>query len=138
MQRSEGTSDGPFADAGAPRPDGSRDLAAEVDELRKDVAALQLSMKAEIRTRRVVVEEPDGFPRVVLEARGMFGGVEVRSRAHAGEDSTAGLFALDPGDGDPAQVGMCISDRGDIVASFDVYSRHLPRLWTGGSSQADG
>jgi hypothetical protein len=117
-------------DDGVP-PAWALELASEIDDLRLQLAGLRRSLSNEVRTRRVVVEEADGFDRVVLEARSIFGGVEVRSRARLGEATAAGLFALDPGDGDPAQVGVSLSDRGNIVASLDVYSRHRPRLWTG-------
>lgn len=107
------------------------ELAGELDELRFQLAALHRSLSEEVRTRRLVVEEPDGFERVVADGRSNFGGVEVRSRVGRGGGTTAGLFALDPVSGDPAQVGLCLSDRGNIVASLDVYSRRKPRLWTG-------
>jgi hypothetical protein len=113
------------------------ELAGELDELRFQLTALHQSLYEEVRTRRVVVEEPDGFERVVLEGREIFGGVEVRSRSGDGQKSSAGLFALDPGEGDPAQVGLCLSDQGNIVASLDVYSRHTPRLWMGDEPHTD-
>jgi hypothetical protein len=127
----DGGADRSADDAVDPPPAWALELAGEIDDLRLQLAGIRRSLSTEVRTRRVVVEEADGFERVVLEGRSIFGGVEVRSRARLGESTAAGLFALDPGDGDPAQVGLCLSDRGNIVASLDVYSRHRPRLWMG-------
>jgi hypothetical protein len=75
------------------------------------------------------VEEGDGFARVVIDARDCFGGVEVRARAHPDRPTSASLFAFDPIDGDSAQVGACLSDDGNIVGTFDLYSGRHPRVW---------
>jgi hypothetical protein len=104
------------------------ELDVELDELRAQVALLRSGLREEVRTRRLVVVEDDGFPRVVAEAQGLYGGVEVRSRAGERPAVASGLFVVDAGDGDPANAGAQLSDAGDVVALLDVSGGRSPRL----------
>lgn len=107
------------------------ELRNEVRDLREQLTDLQVQLTTEVRTRRLVVEEGDGFARVVIDARDFFGGVEVRARSHPEQPTSSGLFALDPIDAEPAQVGAFLSDGGNIEGSFDLYSGRRPRVWLG-------
>lgn len=48
--------------------------------LRNDLSAMRASLAAEVRTRRLVVEEEDGFERIVAEGRGTHGKIQVHAR----------------------------------------------------------
>ena len=109
------------------------ELDAAVDLLHQELAALRRDLSDEVRTGRLVVVEEDGFERVLVDAHGMYGGVEVRSRTASGGAVAAALTALDAGDGDPANVAVSLTDRGDVVASFDVTATRRPRLWIDGT-----
>lgn len=71
----------------------SSELAGEIDRLRTELAALRIELTSEVRTRRVVIVEGDGFERVVLGARGEFGHVTVNGRSAERGSTCAELFA---------------------------------------------
>lgn len=81
------------------------ELQQQVASLRNDLAALRASLATEVRTRRLVVEEEDGFERIVAEGRGTHGKVEVHARpvdearafegAILGEDASVTLAGID-------------------------------------------
>jgi hypothetical protein len=97
--------------------------------LSDELQALRDALGRELRTRRIVVVEDDGFERVLVTTRGTFGFVAVRGRDGEGGATCVELFASDPIDGDGANVGVSLSDRGDVVAALDVLERHRARLW---------
>jgi hypothetical protein len=106
------------------------ELVERVGALATELAELRTSMAREIRSRRVVVVEADGFERIVLGAREQYGHVAVLSRAPTGASTSAELFAHDPVDADGANVGVALTDRGEVVATLDVTHDHAPRWWT--------
>lgn len=66
-------------------------LEARIDHLEQELAT-------EVRTRRVVVVGPDGFERVLIEARETHGGIEVRANvagAAEGCEPSVELLAID-------------------------------------------
>jgi hypothetical protein len=101
----------------------------QLDELRAELSRLRASLEIEIRTRRIVVREDDGFERVVIGAHGRWGGVAVHGRAHRPGSTSAELFANDPVDGDGANVGLSLADAGNVVATFEVLQGRRPALW---------
>ncbi len=112
-------------------------VVAAVGSLRQELAELRASLAREVRTRRVVVIEEDGFVRVVLEARARYGRVGVLAR-RAGLESGHGsvaeptcveLVANDASDGDGPHVAVALTDRGDVVATFEVHQGGPPVLW---------
>jgi hypothetical protein len=106
-----------------------RDLVDRLGTLEEEVAELRESLAREVRSRRIVVVEEDGFERIVLGARDRFGHVSVQSRTAVGTSTTAELFANDGLDGDAAEVGVALTDRGEVVSTLDVTSGRPPRLW---------
>jgi len=107
-----------------------RDLVERVGALSAELADLRTSLASEVRTRRVVVVEEDGFERIILGARDRFGHVTVVSRTPPGASTIAELFANDPVDADGANVGVALTDAGNVVATLDVADDRAPRLWT--------
>ncbi len=97
-----------------------------IDDLRQQVSDLCSGLEAEVRTRRIVVMSGDGFERVVVDALDDHGHVEVRSRGTVDRTTSALLFAEDASDGDPCQVGLALSDEGDITMDLSLYSGHRP------------
>jgi hypothetical protein len=124
-----GTSRTSCSSSGEARPDRLDELAAEVDDLRIELVELRHRLLDEVRTRRLVVVSDDAFERVVADAFPSHGGVEVRSRGPAGSTTVAGLFAVDADEGDPANIGLALSSRGDVAALLDLYEGHQPRVW---------
>jgi hypothetical protein len=105
------------------------EIEAALGSMRDELAALRRALGEELRTRRLVVVEDDGFERVVISARGAFGYVAVCGRNGPRDRSRVELFANDPIDGDGTHVGVALSTRGDVVASLEVLDRHRARLW---------
>lgn len=63
--------------------------------LRDDVAALRASLATEVRTRRLVVEEEDGFERIVAAGGAFFGAVTVHARPVDGAHANVALVGSD-------------------------------------------
>jgi hypothetical protein len=105
------------------------DIETALRVLSADLRALRGALRRELRTRRIVVVEDDGFERVVVSTRGGFGYVAVCGRDGVGGATCVELFANDPVDVDGAHVGMAVSDHGDVVAALDALEGHRPRLW---------
>jgi hypothetical protein len=97
--------------------------------LQAEVAALRAELHREIRTRRVVVVEEDGFERIVLSADGSHGEVVVAARPSQDRLTRTELFALDSDDTEGPFVGIELVDRGNSVAGLSVLEGHRPRLW---------
>jgi hypothetical protein len=100
-------------------------LEARISELEGVIA----DMKKVIRTQRLVVEEQDGFERVVIEGEGECGGVTVHARSPLGEglydNTTVTMRAVDLAVGqEAAYVGLAAA--GNTVALFEV--ERLPDL----------
>jgi len=90
----------------------------EPQELADLVAELQARVDAladEVRTRRVVVVDGAGRPRVVLSADPGVASVRVDAD---GADPSIELYAVDAIDGDGPEVGVALVVEGDVVASF--------------------
>jgi hypothetical protein len=86
-----------------------------IDALRAEVAAL----RDEVRTRRVVVVDAAGRPRVVLSADPGVGSVRVDAE---GGDPSVELYAVDALEADGPEVGLALVARGEVVTSV----RHGP------------
>lgn len=106
------------------------DLEASVADVRARLRRLHRQLGDEVRTRRLVIEEADGFERVVLEGNASFGAVTVRARTTAPGTVAVDLFAADGRDGEPAHIGVALVDGGDVVAAVDVLSGRPAVVWT--------
>ena len=104
--------------------DPSEDRLARLEEenrtLRSDLDALRASLSAEVRTRRLVVEEEDGFERVVAEGHGEHGTLTVYARPVDRERAAEGAV-----EGDGAEVVLIGNDE-SIAPSASVYVRATP------------
>lgn len=92
-------------------PDPIEDLADLVTTLQARVDALD----DEVHTRRVVVIDGAGRPRVVLSADPGVASVRVDAE---GADPSIELYAVDAIDADGPEVGVALVVEGDVVASF--------------------
>ncbi len=92
-------------------PDPIEDLAELVTTLQARVDALD----DEVRTRRVVVVDGAGRPRVVLSADPGVASVRVDAE---GADPSIELYAVDAIDADGPEVGVALVVEGDVVASI--------------------
>ena len=81
--------------------------------LRSEVAAL----RQEVRTRRVVVVDASGRPRVVLSADP--GVASVRVDAEGGDPSVE-LYAVDAVEADGPEVGLVLVVDGDVLDDLRV------------------
>lgn len=120
------------------RPDSAHDhldarlatLEAAVAEIRSRLARLRHHLGEEVRTRRLVVTEADGFERVVLEGNRSYGAVTVRARSAGPGTVAVDIFAADALDGDPAHIGVALIDAGDVVAAVDAFAGRPAVVWT--------
>ncbi len=106
-------------------------LTAAVESLRVEIAVLRRGLGREIRARRIVVVDDDGFERVVIAAEPGFGYVTVHARAQPERSTTAELFANDRTNGSGPHVGVALSDAGDVTATLEVVHGEPARLWLG-------
>lgn len=106
-----------------------RALEGEVRRLRDAFDTHRASQADEVRTRRLLVVDRDGFERVVAEGGEAQAVLSVRARTHAPGSTKVELFADDPGDGDAANVGLALGRAGDIVAALEVGGPGRPGLW---------
>lgn len=105
-----------------------RRIEAENRDLRDALDALRAGLSGEVRTRRLVVEEEDGFERVVAEGHGTHGTVEVyarpvdRERATEGaaEGETASVALLGNDESIPPSASVYFLAGGDVLGSLDV------------------
>ena len=114
------------------RPPGSEERPVTAEQLavvQQEVAALRAELRTEVRTRRVVVIEDDGFERIVLSADESHGEIVVAARPSEDRSTKAVLFALDSEDAEGPFVGMELVDRGNSVAGLSLLEGHRPRLW---------
>lgn len=89
-----------------------------VQELTDRMTVLMARVDAladEVRTRRVVVVDGAGRPRVVLSADPGVASVRVDAD---GADPSIELYAVDAIDADGPEVGVALVVEGDVVASF--------------------
>lgn len=108
-------------------------LEAENRELRDDLNVLRASLATEVRTRRLVVEEEDGFERIVAEGHGTRGTVEVlarpvdRERASEGavEGEAASVTLLGCDESIPPKASVYFLAGGDVRGSLDVWGTWL-------------
>ena len=82
----------------------------------------------ELRTRRLVVIEDDGFERVVIDALGSHGEVTVTARGGSSGSTAVDLFAHDASEGDGASAGLALVERGSVVGSFAAMAGTAPLL----------
>lgn len=85
----------------------------ELARLRAQVDAL----RDEVRTRRVIVVDAVGRPRITLTADPGVGSVRVDA---AGGDPSVELYAVDAVDGDGPEVGLALVVDGDVVGTLRV------------------
>ena len=111
-------------------------LDAAIGDVAARLARLRGTLAGEIRTRRLVVAEPDGFERVVAEATGGVGAVTVRTRTTGPGTVGVEVFAADPAGGDPAHVGVALLDGGDVVAAIDLQSGRPAMVWLAADDEA--
>ncbi len=102
----------------APDPDPTT---GELARLTAEVAALRTALATEVRTRRVVVVDAGGQPRVVLSADPGVGSVRLDDA-----DGTASveLYAVDPLAGDGPEVGIVLVVDGNVVRSLHHLVNH--------------
>lgn len=124
MPRTEPVPPGPSNDLSAR----VRALEREVDRLRQVVDAHHRAVADEVRTRRLVVTDPDGFERIVAEGADHRGSLAVRARSVGGGSTKVELFAGDALDGDASHIGLALGRDGDVVATIEV-SGSRPVLW---------
>lgn len=124
-----------------------------VARLRAEVADLRLRLDEEVRTRRVVVVDEagaprirltasaggdsqvalfdgDGFERVRVTGKPDIGTVSVAARSPGDDLTQVEVFALDRDEDDGAYVGVELIDQGTSVAGFALYEGRPPRIWT--------
>lgn len=104
-------------------------LTREVRSLREELAELRRSLADEVRTRRLVVEEGDGFERCILAPAEDHATLLLRARSEPGATSGVELCVHDACEGDGPIVGMALLDEGNVVGVFDVVSGRQPTLW---------
>jgi hypothetical protein len=98
----------------------------EVADLRAHLEALEAQVGAlgtEVRTRRVVVVDARGRPRIVVAAEPGVASVRVDA---AGGDPSVELYAVDPIAADGAEVGVALVVDGDVVAGLHVLAAGEP------------
>lgn len=123
-----------------------------VAHLRAELADLRLRLDEEVRTRRVVVVDErgaprirltasaggdsqiallgaDGFERVRVTGKPNTGAVSVATRSPGDDLTQVEVFALDGDEDDSAYVGVELIDRGTSVAGFALYEGRPPRAW---------
>ena len=110
-------------------------LDAAIGEVAARLARLRHTLAGEVRTRRIVVTEPDGFERIVAEATGGVGAVTVRTRTITAGTVGVEVFAADPVGGDPAHVGVALLDGGDVVAAIDLQAGRPAMVWRTGEDE---
>jgi hypothetical protein len=98
------------------------ELAERLDAVEQLLGKLIERTATELRTRRLVVTEDDGFERVVIDASGSHGEVTVSARPGSAGPAAVDLYAHDASDGDGANVGVALVDQGNVVRSFDVFA----------------
>ena len=104
-------------------------LEATVAEVRARLRRLHRQLGDEVRTRRLVIDEADGFERVVLEGNASFGAVTVRARSAGPGTVAVDVFAADGRDGEPAHIGVALIDAGDVVAAVDALAGRPAVIW---------
>lgn len=113
-------------------------LVERIDSMGRELVELRRALGEEVRTRRVVVVEDDGFERIVLGAAARFGHVTVQARSAGGEPACVELFANDRINGGGAHVGVALSDAGDVAAVLELIVGRLPELWIGPATPRAG
>jgi hypothetical protein len=102
---------------------------AAIHQLRRELDQLRESLAETVETQRVVVRDPAGLPRVVINATTSAGSIGVLSRNEGGVVCAAELFGQDAGRGEPAYSALTLVDQGDVAAVLDVESGRRPDLW---------
>jgi hypothetical protein len=97
----------------------NRQLGQEIVDLQRAIDGLERRLARELRTRRLTVESPDGFQRIVATADDHGGQVLVRTRSADEVVTSAELFANDPEPGS-GHVGLALTLGGNVVAVFEA------------------
>jgi hypothetical protein len=93
-----------------------------VSELEARVELLEAALSAmreEVRTRRVVVEAPDGYERVVINALDEWGEITVQAKSST-DDGYGTLAKLYAGEGDGFSASFVLYGAGKPYLSADV------------------
>lgn len=94
-----------------------RALRGEVALLRQELAELRKSLAQEVRTRRLVVVEKDGFERIEARADGDSGSIVVQAR----DNSWASIGAADLGSENKCEAAAVrLVDSGNTGGEFAV------------------
>jgi hypothetical protein len=109
------------------------ELRDELRLLREELAGLRSDVAAEVRTRRLVVVDSQGFERLVAEGGDDHGFLAVRGRAGERRCTAVELYVNDPVDGDGTHAGVALGEDGDIVAALEVTGHGEPTLWLRGA-----
>lgn len=122
-------------------------------QLRAEVADLRLRLGDEVRTRRVVIVDEagaprirltasaggdsqialldgDGFERVRMTGKPNVGTVSVAARSPGDDLTHVEVVAFDSDEAEGAYVGLELVDRGSGVAGFTLQEGQPPRTWT--------
>jgi hypothetical protein len=93
---------------------------ARLDAVERLLGELIEHLGDEVKTRRLVVVEDDGFERVILAAAGHHGEVMVAARNPGGGTTAAELYAHDAAEGDGSHAGVAVINNGDIAAVIEA------------------
>lgn len=105
------------------------DLMAAVETVRAELRELRDSLADEVRTRKVILAESDGFERLVAAARDGFAHVTLHGRTVDGQATCVELFANDPINGTGTHIGVALTTSGEVVAAFETIQGDRPRIW---------
>jgi hypothetical protein len=95
-------------------------------EIRTEVQKLRDELAAEIRTRQLVVDSPDGFWRLRIDADQHAGYLTLRTRGPADRITCLDLVAHDAHGG---VVGLVLTRDGNVVAGLESNAGAAPLLW---------
>lgn len=94
--------------------------AEDDDDTRQELARLRAAVDAlreEVRTRRLVVVDSSGRPRVTVAAEPGSGSVRVDAE---GGDPSVELYAVDALDGDGPEIGVVLVVGGDVERRISI------------------
>ncbi len=118
------------------------ELAREVLVLRAELSTLREQLEKEVRTRRLIVVDDDGFEGIVAEiSKGADdehnASVRVASRTDAGTWAILHNTASIGMDGRTVSCGLFLSGGGNGVGMFEVHATELDRDDPGGEFRYD-
>ncbi len=101
-------------------PTGTSSVEARLGAVERLLGELIEHLGHEVRTRRVVVVEDDGFERVILASGGRHGEVTVAARNPGVGTTAAELYAHDAVEGDGPHAGVALIEDGDVSVLREV------------------